>query len=436
MPIVLSLIGRLGLDDDSRLSRTEVRDWLARAAVWFESVGDAVLDARLVRDADEKPLLLVDLHPVSPPVEIRLKRSGKIRVTATTSPAGPGYHQHLCGLLRQLAIDFDFSWLLEDCSDPTDFLLLRDQATVEAAFLRWLGGACARSPDAVGLPATHGFTYPGEVRTPLGPRSREWANSAASEPHRGGDFFAWWSPDLDAAFYRNRALARLWCDFAWRVPLTETEGETADQIANDLATAFKMDPAAELPWSAWLELLEAIQGDADGGQFCVTPTDTVLSVELWKRGHVPAEDDTPIGYRRHPVRVLLDAGWSIEVPGSFAREWDADRNWTAWDHTRTVWFRRVGFTKLDGSAPTPAEAFEVGRHSLPEGEPVTELHTGDTTGAAMFGIADDEGRTVWRLSGIAGAGDQLAVCNVYCESADDRDWAVATWLSLRHAALT
>jgi hypothetical protein len=434
MPIVLSLIGQLD-PGDRRLSRPEAREWLARAAVWFEGLGDAVLDTRLMRDAEDKPVLLVDLHPASPSAEIRLGASGKVRVLARTSPAGPGYHQHLCGLLRQLAADFAFNWVQDDCSDPTGFFGTRDRAATERHFLRWLAKECAKTPHSVGLPAQHGFTYPAEVLTPLGPRSREWLAAVAAEPHRGGDFFPWWAPELNSAFYRNRALTRLWCEFPWRVPLTEGEGETADQIANDLATAFKLDPAAELPWAAWLELLTAIQADAEGEQFCVTPTDTVLSVELWKRSEVlPATDTAKIGYRRYPIRVALDGGWSILLPGDFAREWDADRNWTAWDRTRTVWFRRVGFTKPGGGVPSPAEALEIGRRSLPEGEAVPELNASGVCGTAVFGPADEDGRTVWRLSGVAGAGDQLAVCNVYSESAEEREWAIQTWLSLRHSS--
>jgi hypothetical protein len=431
MPIVLSATGRLPLGD-RRLSRADARDWLARAAVWFEGVGDAVLDARLMRDGEDRPVLLVDLHPVCPPVELRLGGSGSLRVAATTTPAGPGYHEHLCGLLDQLAADFEFLWEPEQDADPTGFFQTGDRADLERAFLRWLAGACGRGPAAVGLPAGHGFTHPGEVLTPLGPRSRGWAAAVAAEPHRGGDFFPWWSADLDAAFYRNRAVARLWCDFPWRPPLTEAEGEAADGIANDLATAFKLDPEAELPWAEWLELLAAIQADAAGEQFCVTPTDTVLSVELWKRtGPVAGANGGRIGYRRHPVRVGLDGGWSVEVPGGFAREWDADRNWTGWDRTRTVWFRRVGFTKSDGEPPTAGEAAEVGRGSLPDGEAVPG--PGGVPGAAVWGPAEEDGRRVWRLSGVAGAAGQLAVCNVYSESAADRDWAVRTWQSVRHA---
>ncbi|MFO0823049.1 MAG: hypothetical protein U0792_08000 [Gemmataceae bacterium] len=279
MPIALSVTGHLALGEQ-RLSRSEARDWLARVAVWFESVGDAVLDTRLMRDSEERPVLLVDLHPVSPPVEIRIRGSGKVLVTASTTPTGPGYHQYLCDLLHQLAADFEFEWTPEACADPTDFF--NGHRTVERQFLRWLAGACARSPTSVGLPVGHGFV-PRKVLTPARPRTHTWAISVVEEPHRGGDFFAWWNPKLDAAFYRNRALARLWCEFPWRAPLTEAEGEAADQIAIDLATAFKLDPASELPWAAWLELLAAIQADAQHEQFCVTPADAVLSIELWKQ---------------------------------------------------------------------------------------------------------------------------------------------------------
>ena len=69
----------------------------------------------------------------------------------------------------------------------------------------------------------------------------------------------------------------------------------------------------------------------------------------------------------------------------------------------------------------------------PEGEAVPALDVGSIRGTAVFGPAEEEGRTVWRLSGVAGAGDQLAVCNVYIESATERDWAIQTWQSLRHA---
>jgi len=434
MPIVLTLTGQL--DVAERLSRTNARDWLARAAVWFEGIGDAVLDARVVRDGDEKPVLLVVLHPAAPPVEVRLGASAKLRVSATTTPAGPGYHIYLCDLFRQLAAEFGFRWRADDCNDPTGYFHTRDRAAVAPCFLRWLADECksakCNGATTLGLAPGHGFTYAAEVFTPLGPRSRVWLAEVAADASRGRDFFAWWNPDVDAAFYRGRALVRLWCDFFWRSPLTEAEGELTDQIANDLASAFKLAPAAELPWAEWLELLTAIEHDEDG--FCVTPRDTVLSVELWKRaGPVPVgEQLSRIGYRRCPVRVSLEGGWSVEVPGEYAHERNGDHTWTAWDRTRTVWFHALRFTKPNGHPPTAAEAAEVGKKSLPEGEALPPVDRDGLRGEAVFGSVEEDGRVLWRLSGVTGAAGQLAVCNVYIENQNDRDWAVRTWHTLRH----
>jgi hypothetical protein len=160
----------------------------------------------------------------------------------------------------------------------------------------------------------------------------------------------------------------------------------------------------------------------------------VLSIELWKRaGPLPTQaEGSHIGYRRWPVRVQLDGGWSIEVPGNLARERNDDATWDAWDRTRTVWFQALRFTKKDGQPPTAAEAAEVGRKSLPDGDALPPLDRGGLRGEAVFGSVEEDGRVLWRLSGVTGAPGQLAVCNVYVENSADRDWAVRTWQSLRH----
>ncbi|MFM8272713.1 MAG: hypothetical protein ACKODX_10320 [Gemmata sp.] len=429
MSIVLSLTGQLDLAE--RLSRAEARDWLTRAALWLEGAGDAVLDARVVRDGDERPVLLLTLHPAAPAAEVRLGAGGRLRVSAHTTPAGPGCHMHLCDLFRQMAEEFEFEWVADDCEDPTGYFRSHTRGACEQAFLRWLAAACAGAPAHIGLSASHGFAFPAEVLTPLGPRTHAWCAEVAAHPAKGREFFAWWDPGLDPAFYRGRALVSLWCDFFWRPPLSEAEGELADQIANDLASAFKLDPGAELPWAEWLELLAAIADDEDG--YCVTPNDEGLSIELWKHmGPVAPVVKGQIGYRRYPVRVQLEGGWSIEVPGELARERNEDHTWTAWDQTRTVWFHPLRFTKPGGGAPSAAEVAEVGRKSLPEGAPLPPLDRAGLLGEAVFGVVEEDGRTLWRLSGVTGAPGQLAVCNVYIENETDRDWAVRTWHSLRH----
>ncbi len=446
MPIILSVIGHAALAPH-RLTRQEARDWLGKAAVWFEGLGDSVLDARVVRDAEEKPVLLVTFHPATTPVEIRLGASGRVRITAATTPAGPGYHAHLCQRLQQFADDFDLTWDETGASDPSGYFISgfteagysrpQDFAAVQDAFLEWLGKECGTAvarlgdgPVAIGLPANHGFTLPGPVLTPLGPRDAEWLAAAAGKPAAGRDFFPWWNNATDADFYRGRALTRLWCEFFWRPPLTEEEGELADQIAADLATAYKLDPADELPWKEWLEVLCAIENDENG--HTVTPTDPSLTEAVTQRAWESDPAAPAIGYRRFPVRVPLYAGWSLEVPGDFASEWDDERTWIGWNCSRTVWFHAVGFTKPDGSRPTAAEAVAMGRRSLPPGTPVPTIDRDGLRGDAVFGEVEEDGRQVWRVSGITATEGQLVVCHVYVEDPDDRDWAIQTWHSLRH----
>jgi hypothetical protein len=437
MPIEISLLGHVPLSPD-RLTRSEARDWLANAAVWFEGLGDSVLDARVVRDAAEKPVVLVVLHAATPPVEVRLGGNCRVRVHALSSPAGPGYHIHLCERLRQFAADFDVTWDEESCRDPTGYFRSTDRENCEQYFLTWLGTVCGAARDhtgsgpiCIGINPTAGYTGPGEVLTPLGPHDRDWLAAVAADPKMGREFFPWWKPDPDAEFYCKRALTRLWCDFPWRPPLTEDEGELTDQIANDLATAYKLDPAGELPWREWLEVLAAIENDEDG--HTVSPSDPSLTEAVTQRAWESDPVAPLIGYRRWPMRVSLSNGWSIEVPGAFAWQWDDAHTWTAWDATRTVWFHPVSFTKPDGSRPTPAESVAVGRRSLPDGTPVPPIDRDGLRGEAVFGETEEEGRQVWRLSGVTAADGQLVVCHVYTDSESDRDWAVETWLSLRHA---
>lgn len=319
MPIAISLLGHVPLSPD-RLTRSAARDWLARAAVWFEALGDCVLDTDLVRDSDDKPVLLASFHPAATPLELRLGGTGRVRANAITTPAGPGYHIHLCERLRQFAKEFDVTWDEDACQDPTGYFTTTDRQTCETHFLQWLGMVCGaakehagRDPVFIGLPTSLGFTGPGEVLTPLGPRRRAWLAEIDANPEAGRDFFPWWKPDPDAEFYSNRALVRMWCEFPWRPPLTEDEGELTDQIANDLATAYKLDPASELPWRKWLEVLDAIENDDDG--HTVNPADEALQEAVTQRAFESAPAP-PIGYLRQPVRRILSNGWSIEVPGA------------------------------------------------------------------------------------------------------------------------
>jgi len=353
----LNLTGRLDLAG-AKLTRAEAREWLARAAVWFETMGDAVLEAELIRSADDRTALLVSFHPAADPLDVRITSNGVVKVSAITGPAGPGYHAHVCGVLDAFADDFDAK--LDQVDDPTGYFRTADTNLLTKYFLNdlrtksrflvqtaseWVG-----TPVPLGLPADHGYTHPGPVLTPNGPRTRDWLTAVAHETHDGKDIFPWWTPDLDAAFYRNRAIGLMWNEFPWRTPLTEDEGELTDQIAADLATAHTLDPRAAMPWREWAEVIQAIESDTHS--FTVEPIGVAVKAEVLQRAAACEHAGPRIGYRRFPVRVSMGHGWTIEVPGTFTDQWSEDgRTWHGWDNQRRV---TAGFG-------TPPEALGVTR---------------------------------------------------------------------------
>jgi hypothetical protein len=437
MAVGLSLVGKFP-PPDGRLTLNDARDWMARAAAWFEAAGDAVLDTHPHREADDRPALRVTLHPAAEDVDLRLSPAGKVKVTARTSPAGPGYHAHLCGLLRQFAADFDFTWDDPPAdADPARYFATGDRERLERHFLHWLASACsaalqASTPDGryqIGMPRQPRFRHPGPVLTPTGPRPLGWLKRVAADGTAGADFFPWWGPDLDAAFYRGRAVTHLWLEFRGRPPLTDAEGELVDQIAADLANAFDLDPTVELPYAAWAEVIAAIAGDRKG--LTVEPVSAELKAEVEWRASGPTPSD-PLGYRRHDVEVPLAGGWYVTVPGRFACEWsDGGKTWTAWEDGRTVWFQERSLGHPDGPVPSAAAAVAAGRKSLPAGERLAP-RSGSVVGEAVWGPHAENGRPVWRLCGVAASAGRLAACNVYAANEADRAWAEATWQSLTH----
>lgn len=350
----LSVTGRLDLGG-TKLSRTEVRDWLARAAVWYETVSDTVLDAQLGCDTGDRTALYVNVHPAVDDVEVRLTADGVVRFSAVTFPAGPGYHAHLAGMATAFADDFDLAWMHVD--DPTGFFIRPDLANLERKFLDHLGRKCrglsesvaewASEPIPLGLPDDHGFTHPGPVLTPTGPRTLAWLAAVAADPKAGRDIFPWWHPDLDAAFYRNRAATLMWCEYPWRPPLTDDEAELTDEIAGDLATAFGMDPSGAMPWREWAEVIAAI--DTDDHRLTVEPIDPTVKAVVRKRAAAAPVSAPRVGYRRQPIRMPVGGGWSVEVPGTFAEGWCEDgMTWTGWDSDRRVTVRVGGPEPADG----------------------------------------------------------------------------------------
>jgi hypothetical protein len=150
---------------------------------------------------------------------------------------------------------------------------------------------------------------------------------------------------------------------------------------------------------------------------------------------VPNLRQPPLGYRRYPVWVRLDGGWRVQIPGDFLWEWDEERNWTAWNRHRAIWFRRLGFHSGNGKVRSPQELLNFGRQTLlGEGEEIQGEAACGPDRLAVFGQVKEDERTLWRLMGVAVADEQLVLCNIYMQDSSDLSWAMDIWRSLQHQA--
>ena len=156
-----------------------------------------------------------------------------------------------------------------------------------------------------------------------------------------------------------------------------------------------------------------------------------VEAEVRRRaGEIAAEASPWIGYRRRPVRVDLTDGWSIEVPGEMAEEWDEEGRWTAWDVGHAVFFKSYSLSNDDGSKPAAGEILEG--LTLPEGRRLEHRKDGLIGRAILAPLeqADDAG---WQLAAHIAIDGRLAVCNLMFGDPDESDWAIATWRSLEHS---
>lgn len=432
MGVGFYLTGRIGGD------RADPEAWLARVRSWFEEhCGEPLEGVRLGRDREGNPTLFASLHPCAEDLEIIVPEHATVVATGKTSTVGPGYHIFACDLLGRLGVDLGIAWDEPDdeagTGDETGYFHDGDRGAVEEEFLRWLRSIALVVAENIGqgyremmisMPMGHRYPHHGPLVTPLGSRDLAWLDAVADDRRRGVDLFPWWSGGIDARFYLGRALCRMWKDVRWRTPLTEDEGDLLRDTHLDLCRAYGRDPSLPYPWREWREVIDHIE--AFFGSVTMQGEDVEPEVN---RRATESADGPRIGYRRLPVRVDLTGGWSVEVPGEMAEEWDEEGTWSGWDGRRTVWFTSYTFTKPDGSEPTAAESLEGS--SLPEGERL-ERRGERVIGAAVFAPYEEEGRRLWRLSGRSAVAGGLGVCNVFVEDEGDRDWAASIWESLDH----
>lgn len=342
--------------------------------------------------------------------EVRHPAAGEIDVgdegvvSATTTPAGPGYHVAVCDALQRAARELKISW--EPTGDDTGYFHSGNLKEVERHMLQWLKTLAHVAVEkefgkgsAICMPLHHQYQADGVV-TPLGPRDEKWFRMVAEDPTRGRDFFPWWTPGENAAALIGRARVLMWSEVRWRLPTCDLDEDTLDDVQRLLERAWELDSTADFPAREWCELV-----DHNGGE---------VPDEIQDRA---AKESGPlIGYRRHPVRVTV-GDWCVEIPGEFSEEWQ-DGTFSAWHEGRTVWFD--GYRK-NGAASELVEA------SPADGEVLTRKD-GDVLKKAYL-TRDDEG--VFILSTRNAVDGKLAVSTIAFPSESDREWAMQAWQSWR-----
>lgn len=376
--------------------------------------------------ADNSPRIFCRLHPAAEEVELSLIDSEHLMVSARTSSAGPGYHIYLVSLLKDLARDFEASWQRpedeSDHGDDTGYFFSGDEQQVFDAMTRWLQTLAkiffdgTLDADATGtalaMPVITHFESEQLALTPLGPRGREWMLATAEDGNKGKDFFAWWTPGLNAEFYRRRALNQMWTSVRWRPPVNDSERNLLQTVAESLSRAYKLDPTLDYPWAEWNEILELSGTDA--------PAATLV------RAHVVGKP--ALGYRRGHVIATLTGGWRIRLPGSFSDfEFNQDNDLFALDPPREIWFTSFLFTK-----PLPDAAFEAEKKRLTATKPKYVSEGDNFVGTAEVAEKVHEaGEHYFVMNTVMMSPTHKAVCTILYPQADQESWAREIWQSLQ-----
>jgi hypothetical protein len=418
MQVGLSLSGTVA-------DRSQPVAWLYRARQWLHEVWASTLVASEIRQSERgSSWLKVQLHPAAPELQISAYEYGRIDVSAQTSQVGPGYHAHVCELLRAMGNVLGIDWILpkpdEEGGDSTGYFFCEDRTRLEQVMLDAFGLAVRsalelRQQDgrqlALSLPETHTFSFEGAIATPLGPRNDQWLRSVAADPRRGRDVFPWWEPGQGGAYRLSRALTEMWTSVRWRKPITNGETAQLKRVLTLLGEAHGLNPALGYPWREWEELLSYAGEQQEVPEH---PNDEALTL---------------VGYRRRTVRVKLAGDWSICVPGSFAETWEDDGTYCGWDGSRTVWFSPQRISLHDPAQPA-AELLP----DLDAGERPVELPALPSGLARCAGVSEYAGDagTVGRLNARMALPGRLVLFTVTFDRLEDLAWAVSVLESVRH----
>jgi hypothetical protein len=373
--------------------------------------------------------LAVGFHPAATDVVISVAEGGEIGVRAAFPPVGPGYQTFVGRLAQRIGTEHGIVWATDEAEDapPTPAGLILDPAraaerpVAEHGYLTWLGSGLIAARDArrrgagtvhLGTPAGVQYAVDAAVATSLGPRDDAWLEAAVDDSRLAVDVTPWWADAIDARNLLNRALCLMWTEVRWRPPASDAERRVNEEVVRLLARAFPLDPSLAYPWRDWLELAR-LRG-----------LDDAMTRQVEAKAE-RANGTSPIGYRRHPVRILHE-GWELEIPGSFSEQRTADE-WTGGESGRTITIAATETGTPTG--PMTAQAFldQVARDL---GSEALTHEDGELQGRARLSSDATSGVEVGVLEGYSAVRGRGAAIRITFDDSSDWRWALDAWRAL------
>lgn len=380
-------------------------------------------------------VLMMQMHPASGPVTVRIQAPNQVTVFAPTGAVGPGYHQFVCDKFRALGQELKINWVQSTEADPTGYFFTPDRSRLEAVWLREYGRVMGdllddyNGPREDGLfypPLPHQFEHDGAIATPLGPRPVDWLERVAQRPEMGKDVFAWWDAGTGANYHLGRGLAHLWNHARFRAPVDQEEGKYLSDMLNAFESAFRTAPQMMFPWREWQTFLGYTQ----------RPASDPIVMEVTRRAQQEGDSRPLFGYRLRNARLPLANGWSLVVPGAM---WDTmgegATQYEGFDGKRTIQAGDMTPDSGPGASMSPEELLmsvpSLGPGGL--GEDMEWKRDGIMSKANLH-KAHEEGRSYWRLGTLTAVRGSIFTCTINFDDESDRDWAIGTWKSIEHQA--
>jgi uncharacterized cupin superfamily protein len=399
-----------------------------------EAAGDHYLGHHVEEQEPGVFAIQLRMHSAGDPLEIVVTERGEFQASAKTSAVGPGFHIRAVEIVRRVAerfaIDFGPFGQPEDHFDETGFFDSGDREAVLRHFTRFaaqmgsaLGHHLANGAERLRLNMPVGVDFAmGTIQTPLGPRDAAWARDLAEGAQPIDTLYPWAGTEEDARCWRGHALAAMWTEVRWRIPIDDEETALLSRIDQWLERAHQMDPGMELPWHEWEEILGYLNRRSR------------FAARIAEMTAEPPEGPR-IGYRRQPVRRHIGEGWSLIHDGAMIERYDERGNILLADAASSIHVTLL-MTKGDGQREWVRQT--AAQAAMQEGLGTVEVEGDGCFGSGVGGrlvTDEDDGRRAWQMTlAFAGGGKGVLVLTLTCDEELGEAWATKVLKTVSWAA--